>query len=120
MTEPQWAHLTFTFGGIWEIQPQALEEAAERVEIIDVREPPEFTGALGHIRGSKLIPLGQLAQRVGEISRDKPVVTVCRSGARSAQALAMLQKAGFVEVANLAGGMLRWRADGGAVEGGGQ
>jgi glyoxylase-like metal-dependent hydrolase (beta-lactamase superfamily II)/rhodanese-related sulfurtransferase len=120
MSEPQWAHLTFTFGGIWEIQPQALEEVAERVEIIDVREPPEFTGALGHIRGSKLIPLGQLAQRVGEISRDRPAVAVCRSGARSAQALAILQKEGFSRVANLAGGMLRWRADGCAVEGGGQ
>ena len=120
MNEPQWAHLTFTFGGIWEIQPQALEELGERVEIIDVREPAEFGGALGHISGAKLIPLGELAKRAGEVSRDKPVVTVCRSGARSAQAVALLQKAGLSEVANLAGGMLRWRADGCAAEGAGQ
>ncbi len=120
MNEPQWSHLTFTFGGIWEIQPQALEELGERVEIVDVREPAEYSGALGHIQGAKLIPLGELVKRAGEISRDKPVVAVCRSGARSAQAVVMLQKAGIGDVANLAGGMLRWRADGCAVEGGGE
>jgi rhodanese-related sulfurtransferase len=48
------------------------------------------------------------------------VVTVCRSGARSARAAAMLGKAGFAEVANLRGGMLRWRAEGGAVVGAGE
>ncbi|MEO7729080.1 MAG: rhodanese-like domain-containing protein, partial [Burkholderiales bacterium] len=110
--DPQWAPLTFTFGGIWEIQPQALEEIAERVEIVDVREADEFTGALGHIRGAKLIPLGELKQRITEICRDKPLVAVCRSGARSAQAVVMLQKEGLREVANLNGGMLRWRTEG--------
>ena len=84
MHEPQWAPLTFTFGGIWEIQPHTLEELGERVEIIDVREAAEFEGALGHIAGARLIPLGELAARAGEISRDKPVVAVCRSGARHA------------------------------------
>jgi rhodanese-related sulfurtransferase len=111
-SDPQWAPLTFTFGGIWEIQPQALEEIADRVEIIDVREAAEFTGALGHIGNARLIPLGALKQRAGEISRDKPVVTVCRSGARSAQAVVMLQKEGIRNIANLNGGMLRWRAEG--------
>jgi sulfur dioxygenase len=110
--DPQWAPLTFTFGGIWEIQPQALEEIAGQVEIIDVREPNEYTGALGHIHGAKLIPLGVLKQRASEIGRDKPVVAVCRSGARSAQAVVMLQKEGIRDIANLNGGMLRWRAEG--------
>jgi glyoxylase-like metal-dependent hydrolase (beta-lactamase superfamily II)/rhodanese-related sulfurtransferase len=116
--DPQWAHLTFTFGGIWEIQPQGLEEAKDRVQIIDVRQPDEFSGALGHIRGAKLIPLDQLNRRAAEIDRTQPVVTVCRSGARSAQAVVMLQKDGFQDLANLAGGMLRWRAEGCEVEGG--
>jgi len=115
-SDPQWAPLTFTFGGIWEIQPHTLEEIAGRVGIIDVREPAEFTGALGHIRGAKLIPLGTLKQRAAEIGRDKPVVTVCRSGARSAQAVVMLQKEGVRDIANLNGGMLRWRAEGFAAE----
>jgi sulfur dioxygenase len=116
--EPAWAPLTFTFAGIWEIQPEALEENAAKVQLVDVREPDEFVGPLGRIRGAKLMPLGQLPARVGELARDQPVVAVCRSGARSANASVLLQKAGFNDVANLAGGMLRWRAEGYPVEGG--
>jgi sulfur dioxygenase len=116
--EPAWAPLTFTFAGIWEIQPEALEENVARVQLVDVREPDEFVGPLGRIRGAKLMPLGQLPARVGELARDRPVVAVCRSGARSANASVLLQKAGFNDVANLAGGMLRWRAEGYPVEGG--
>ena len=64
------------------------------------------------------MPLPELAARSAELSREKPVVAVCRSGARSAQAVVLLQKAGFKDVANLAGGMLRWRAEGHRVAGG--
>ena len=116
--EPRWAPLTFTFAGIWEIQPEALEEHAERIQIVDVRQPDEYHGSLGHIRGAKLIPLGELAGRAEELVKDRPVVAVCRSGARSAHASVLLQRAGFNDVANLAGGMLRWRAEGHPVEGG--
>jgi rhodanese-related sulfurtransferase len=114
---PIWAPLTFTFAGVWEIQAHALEENAAKIQIVDVREPDEYAGPLGRIHGSRLIPLGQLPQRTGELARDRPIVTVCRSGARSAQASVLLQKAGFADVANLAGGMLRWRAEGHPVEG---
>jgi sulfur dioxygenase len=121
--EPDWAPLTCTFSGIWEISPTALAERiggehVDDIEVIDVRSPPEFTDALGHIRGARLLPLPELALRSGEIDRAKPVVTVCRSGARSAQAMLLLQKAGFERVANLSGGMLRWRAESWPVEGG--
>jgi glyoxylase-like metal-dependent hydrolase (beta-lactamase superfamily II)/rhodanese-related sulfurtransferase len=116
--EPRWAPLTFTFAGIWELSPAALEELTTKVQVLDVREPDEYQGPLGHIAGSALIPLAQLASRAAELPRDRPVVTVCRSGARSAQAVVLLQKAGLKDVANLAGGMLRWRAEGNPVEGG--
>lgn len=116
---PGWARLAFTFAGLWEIQPQSLEEVADRVQVIDVREPDEFEGPLGHIRSARIIPLGELDSRVDEIDRNVPVVTVCRAGGRSAQAAVILQKAGFTAIANLAGGMLRWRADGHPVTGGG-
>ena len=86
--------------------------------LVDVRERDEYEGPLGHIKGSRLIPLSELPSRASELARDTPVVAVCRSGARSAQAVVMLQKAGFVDVANLAGGMLRWRAESNAVEAG--
>jgi sulfur dioxygenase len=115
---PSWAPLRYTFAGIWEIDPHALEEHAAAVQILDVREPAEFTGPLGHIRGATLIPLGALAERAGELTHDRPIVAVCRAGSRSAQATVILREAGFSDVANLAGGMLRWRAEGHAVEGG--
>ena len=64
----------------------------------------------------------QNSGRLGEIAKfkEKPVIVTCRSGARSARAAAMLAKAGFEQVANLRGGMLRWRAEGGAVVGAGE
>jgi len=120
--EQDWAPLTYTFAGIWEIQPNILEENLARVEVVDVREPDEFNGALGHIADAKLIPLGALMERVEQLTKEKPIVVVCRSGARSAQATVLLRNKGFTRVANLAGGMLRWRAQRfpvhGAVDGG--
>jgi len=86
--------------------------------VVDVREPAEFDGPLGHVPGAKLVPLGALLARAGEIAKDKAIVTVCRSGARSAQATVLLRGAGFERVANLSGGMLRWRAQRFPVEGG--
>ena len=114
----EWAPLTYTFSGIWEVQPEWLEEHLGAVQIVDVREKDEFNGVLGHVPGARLVPLGSLAARAGELSKERPVVTVCRSGARSAQASVLLRQAGFDKVANLAGGMLRWRAQRLAVEGG--
>jgi glyoxylase-like metal-dependent hydrolase (beta-lactamase superfamily II)/rhodanese-related sulfurtransferase len=116
--DADWAPLSYTFAGIWELQPDWLVENCARVQIIDVREPEEFDGALGHIQGAKLLPLGALMERQQEIAKDHPVVVVCRSGARSAQATVMLRNAGYPKVANLAGGMLRWRGQRLPVEGG--
>ena len=118
LADPDWAHLRYSFAGVWEIEPHGLEEHHGAVQILDVREPDEFTGPLGHIKDAVLIPLGELAGRTGELKPDCPVVAVCRAGGRSAQATVILQKAGFREVANLTGGMLRWRAEGHPVEGG--
>ena len=116
--DPDWAPLTYTFAGIWEVQPHWLEEHLRDVQIVDVREPDEFNGPLGHVPGARLIPLGALTARSSELVKTQPTVVVCRSGARSAQATLMLGKAGFERVANLSGGMLRWRAQRFAVEGG--
>jgi rhodanese-related sulfurtransferase len=116
--EPEWAPLTYTFAGIWEVQPHWLEENLRTVQIVDVREPDEFNGPLGHVPGAVLIPLGKLSAKTEELEKAKPLVVVCRSGARSAQATLMLGKAGFDKVANLSGGMLRWRAQRFPVDGG--
>ena len=116
--DPDWAPLTYTFAGIWEVQPHWLEEHLKDVQIVDVREPEEYNGPLGHVPGAKLVPLGKLNEGASELKKAQPVVVVCRSGARSAHATLMLGKAGFDKVANLSGGMLRWRAQRLAVEGG--
>jgi sulfur dioxygenase len=116
--EPAWAPLTWTFAGLWEIAPQALEEAGDGVQLVDVRERSEYDGPLGHIAGARLVPMADLPARLAELDRERPVVTICRSGTRSAQAAVLLAKAGCAKVANLAGGMLRWRAAGFPVEGG--
>jgi len=108
---PGWAPLMLRFSGVWEIEPMALLEHAARVQIIDVREAPEFIDSLGHLHGARLLPLSELMGRLDELDRELPVVAVCRSGVRSAQASVLLGKAGFTQVANLAGGMLRWNAE---------
>ena len=116
--EPTWAPLTFTFGGVWEIAPDVLAETTRQVQVVDVREDHEFNDTLGHIATARHIPLAELKARAAELDPHRPVVAVCRSGTRSAQACALLGKVGFQHVANLAGGMLRWRAQGHAATGG--
>jgi sulfur dioxygenase len=116
--EPGWGPLAFTFAGFWEIQPQWVEEHLKELQLVDVREPEEFAGPLGHVPGALLLPLGQLTENASRLDRDRPIVTICRAGGRSAQALVLLQRAGFTRAANLSGGMLRWRAQGHVVEGG--
>jgi len=78
--------------------------------LLDVRELEEFTGELGHIPGSKLIPLKELPARIGEIEayKDKDVIVICRAGVRSTTAAAILTGLGFEHVSNLKGGMLDW------------
>jgi glyoxylase-like metal-dependent hydrolase (beta-lactamase superfamily II)/rhodanese-related sulfurtransferase len=110
--EQTWAPLNYTFAGIWEIIPQSLEEVHGSIQIIDVREPIEYNGPMGHIADSRLIPLGELENKIDEINPDIPIITVCRGGGRSTQATVILKKAGFNKVANLAGGMLRWQSEG--------
>ncbi len=80
--------------------------------LLDVREPDEY--AQGHAPGSVLIPLGQLEQRLAEISRykDQPVALICRSGKRSATAQQLLVRAGFTATTNMEGGMIAWQKAG--------
>lgn len=78
--------------------------------LLDVREANEYRGELGHIAGSMLIPLRELANRVGELDahRGRPVIAICRSGVRSTTAAAMLYGLGFERVYNLKDGMVDW------------
>ena len=106
---PDWSELK----KVQEIDVQGLHRmlaADERPLLVDVREPAEYMGELGHLSGSLLIPLRELVNRLDEIENHKggPVVTVCRAGMRSATAAAILSRSGFADVSNLAGGLLAW------------
>lgn len=82
--------------------------------LVDVREYPEY--AAGRIRGSRLIPLGDLERRASELDRGAPVYLVCRTGRRSALAGETLRRLGFREVWNVRGGMTEWQGAGYPVE----
>ncbi|PWB54828.1 MAG: hypothetical protein C3F18_06460 [Nitrosomonadales bacterium] len=77
--------------------------------ILDVREDQEYAG--GHVPHSKHIPLGQLPGRIQELEkfRNKPIIAICRSGARSGHGCSVLRKNGFEQVYNLSGGMTAWQ-----------
>ena len=76
--------------------------------VIDVREPGEFAGELGHIEGAELVPLGTLPEAARDWPRDAELVVVCRSGARSSRAAQVLKELGFERVVNMSGGMIAW------------
>jgi len=86
--------------------------------IIDVRESAELHGELGHIKGSRLVTLANIPASLDELEavRDKEIILVCRSGARSTTAAAILKGLGFSNVNNLKGGMLEWNKLGFPVE----
>ncbi|HTL97519.1 MAG TPA: MBL fold metallo-hydrolase [Holophagaceae bacterium] len=95
-----------------QISCEELQSATDVALLVDVRQPDEFTGPLGHIKGARLIPLGELSARLAELEafKGKPVVTNCKAGGRSNQAASILLGAGFTDVRSLTGGMGRWNS----------
>jgi len=104
-----WGPVVRTYAGLPEIDPEWVASHRQEVLLLDVRSRAEFDGELGHLEGAELIPLDELRGRTAEVSADKPVIVVCQTGRRAAMGTAILAKAGVTRVANLAGGMVRWR-----------
>jgi hydroxyacylglutathione hydrolase len=97
-----------------DITPDELAaRPAGAVEIVDVRNPSEFEA--GHVPGAVNLPLGRLAERLGELPREKPLVVHCQSGARAVVAAGLLQARGF-SVSHLVGDFAGWSVDGRPVE----
>ena len=94
------------------IEPKALGEriawADQSLFVLDVRTPGEY--AAGHLPGAVNIPHDQIAARLGELAgaRESDVVVYCRTGKRSAQALGLLDEAGFRRLFHLKGDYTRW------------
>jgi rhodanese-related sulfurtransferase len=85
---------------------ELLQSGAD-VQLIDVRQPQEYNFA--KIPGSKLIPLGEVLNRIDEIEPTRDTVFICKMGSRSAQAMMALERAGFKgKMRNLRGGITAW------------
>jgi sulfur-carrier protein adenylyltransferase/sulfurtransferase len=96
------------------ITPRELKEKIDRAEdfaLIDVREPHEYE--IVSIPGAVLIPKDRIlsGEALSELPQDKPIVLHCKSGGRSAEALAALHKAGFADAVHVGGGVLGWARD---------
>ena len=89
----------------------AIEQGDEsNIDIIDIREAQELMS--GTVPSARHMPMQTIPARLHELPRDKQVIMVCRSGARSGQACAWLMQQGFDNVVNLRGGMMAWHSCG--------
>ncbi len=96
------------YEGVFDVPPQELQNNLTAIKLIDVRQPEEFVGELGHIAGAELLTLDTLPDHLGALPKDETIVFICRSGARSARATAFAMMNGFQHVYNMQGGMILW------------
>jgi len=94
---------------------QAYAKFQQGAFFLDVRSQDEWNQF--HIKGSTLIPLDQLPNRLSEVPKDRDVVVACLSGHRSLSGTAVLQQAGYINVFCLSGGLTAWKAAGYPLEG---
>ncbi|ORU94524.1 MAG: sulfurtransferase [Cycloclasticus sp. symbiont of Bathymodiolus heckerae] len=101
-----------------ELVKSRIEIVGNSTIILDVREEKEFNGDLGHIAGSRLIPMADIPSSLEMLEpiKEKEIILVCRSGVRSTTAAAILRGLGFSDVKNMKGGMLQWNKQGYSVE----
>ena len=91
-----------------ELADAICDGAPRDVALVDVRAPFEFDGELGHIPGSKLVPLSEWPRAAESLPHDAQIVLICRTSARAAKAAAMLLTMGFRQVMILRGGIVAW------------
>ncbi len=105
-----WAPIARTAAGIPEVTVDwvAQNAAGRGFRVVDVREPSEWVGELGHISEAELVPLATVGDAAAAWEHSQPLVVVCRSGGRSGKAAVQLEGLGFQQVASMAGGMLAW------------
>ena len=94
-----------------EVSPTEGQELVQGgAVLVDVRELNEYNEV--HAEGALLLPLSELEERYAELPKDKPLLMICRSGARSARAGEFLLQNGYGDVTNLGGGTLAWNEAG--------
>jgi rhodanese-related sulfurtransferase len=103
------------------ITPEQLKQKIDNHEnmiLIDVRTQPEYTGELGHIKGTVLLPVQDITSWISnyENDKDKEIIMICRSGNRSGRATQYFLDNGFKDVYNMEGGMIAWNKAGYPLE----
>jgi adenylyltransferase/sulfurtransferase len=107
-----WCGLVPAGEEVQELTPPELAarlRTGPRLDLVDVREPPEW--ALARIEGARLAPLSAFEEAVPGFPRDRDIVLYCHAGVRSVTAARRLQAAGYTRVWSLAGGIARWSAE---------
>lgn len=104
-----WAMLT-SLPPVDEVTIEALDRAPAGATILDVREPEEY--AYGHVPGAVSLPQAELATRLAQVPRDRPVFVICETGMRSLRTSQFLRQMGYAQVANVRGGTAAWRTAG--------
>ena len=110
--QPDWGPVVISYSGVTEISPQWVASHMSDFHILDVRTTVETEEESTRIQGAQLIPIHELRDRINEVPKNKPVLTICRSGKRSVLAVNVLREAGWQKVANISGGLLRWCEEG--------
>jgi hydroxyacylglutathione hydrolase len=104
-----WAMLT-SLPPVEEAGIEALDGLRADAVLLDVREPEEY--ANGHVPGAVNLPQAELATRLAEVPRDRPVFVICESGMRSLRSTQFLRQMGYAHVTNVRGGTAAWRKSG--------
>jgi rhodanese-related sulfurtransferase len=109
LADMPWAMLT-AGPPVPEVGVEELESRSPQAGLLDVREPEEY--AHGHVPGTVNLPQADLATRLAEVPRDRPVYLICQGGFRSLRAAQFLRQRGFEDVVSVKGGTEAWRAAG--------
>lgn len=95
--------------GVFELSPENFSRFSEKFQLVDVREDEELEGTLPKIPSALHVPLQMLGVHLDSLPDDRPLVFVCRSGRRSAQACRFALDQGRKNVLNMEGGMINWQ-----------
>ena len=102
----------FLTDGVHEIDVTWVAQTQQPCRLVDIREASELAGPEGYLPHAEHVPLATLGTAAEQWDPQEPIAILCRSGARSAYAAALLERAGFAAVASVQGGILAWRAQG--------
>ncbi|MFL5540911.1 MAG: rhodanese-like domain-containing protein, partial [Longimicrobiaceae bacterium] len=107
-----WVRAHGPAGRVSDLSPDELESRRPTgtIEVVDVRNTSEFDA--GHLAGAVNLPLGRLAERLGELPRGRTLAVHCQSGARAGVAISLLRARGFDDVVHLSGDFAGWKAAG--------